>query len=87
MNITRHINNFIDNEFKITIYNNKIDILNYESISHFDFKKVIVKTKDKNIIINGRNLVVSKLMNDEVLIKGIVNQIELRSQNEEIFSI
>ena len=79
MNITNGIRSYIfENDTKILILNNKINITNYTDIGHFDSEKIIVKLKDKNIIIKGSNLVVSKLVNDEVLITGNFNNIEFR---------
>lgn len=79
MNITNGIRSYIfENDTKILILNNKINITNYTDIGHFDSEKIIVKLKDKNIIIKGSNLVVSKLVNDEILITGNFNNIEFR---------
>ena len=33
----------LETDFKITILNDRIDVVNYFSIEHFDFNKVIVK--------------------------------------------
>lgn len=79
MNIINGIRSYVlDNELKITILKNKIDILNYTDIGHFDDEKIIIKTNYKDIIIKGNNLVVSKLMKDEILITGDFTNIELR---------
>lgn len=68
----------LDNELKITILKNKIDILNYKDIGHFDSDKVVVKHSSGSIIVKGENLVVSKLMSDEILITGEYSIIEFR---------
>ena len=79
MNIIHNIRSYIsENELKITILNNKINIVNYIDIGHFDTNKIIVKCENKDIIINGNNLVVSKLVNDEILITGKFNNVEFR---------
>ena len=79
MNIINGIRSYVlDNELKITILKNKIDILNYIDIGHFDDEKIIIKTNYKDIIIKGNDLVVSKLMKDEILITGDFTNIELR---------
>ena len=74
------INNFrsylLDEEFKITIIENKVDIVNYDEIGHFDSNKVIIRYKDKRLIIKGNNLVVSRLLVDEVLVTGNIKNIE-----------
>lgn len=79
MNIIKSIRSYIsEDDISITILNNKINITNYTDIGHFDSNKVIVKTNYGNIIIKGNNLVVSKLLNDEILITGEFNNIEFR---------
>lgn len=71
-------NYFLENEFKVTYFQNKVNIVNYESIEHFDSNKIIVRKNNESIIINGNNLVVSKLLNDEILIEGKISNIEFR---------
>ena len=79
MSIIKNIRTYIrEDELKITILNNKINILNYLDIGHFDSNKILIKCKDKDIVISGENLVVSKLINDELLITGSFNNIEFR---------
>ena len=67
-----------DNETRIVIVKNKINIINYIDIGHFDSNKIVVKLKKNNISVNGKNLVVSKLINDEILITGEFDNIEFR---------
>ena len=79
MSIIDGIRSYIlENDLKITILNNKINILNYIDIGHFDSNKIVIKTDSKDIIIKGNDLVVSKLMNKEVLITGEFNILEFR---------
>ena len=79
MNIINGIRSYIlDNDLKITIINNKINIINYKDIGHFDTNKIVVKVENGQIIIKGDSLVVSKLMNDEILITGNFSNIEFR---------
>lgn len=72
----------LDNDFKIVVLINKINIVNFYELGHFDNNKVIVRYKiDNNIhtlIIKGKNLVVSKLKIKEVLIEGVIDNIEFR---------
>ena len=79
MSIINNIRSYIlDEEFKITYLNNRINIVNYDSIGHFDNNKVLINYDDKRITIKGNNLIVSKLMNNEVLIEGVISNIEFR---------
>lgn len=79
MNIINGIRSYIlDNDLKITIINNKINIINYKDIGHFDSNKIVVKVENGEVIIKGNSLVVSKLMNNEILITGNFSNIEFR---------
>lgn len=79
MNVIDGIRSYVkENDFKITILNNKINIVNYKDIGHFDSDRIVVKNEDTDVIIKGNDLVVSKLMNDEILITGDFTNIEFR---------
>ena len=79
MNVINGIRSYIlDDDLRITILNNKINIVNYNDIGHFDSNKIIVKVNNGEVIIKGSDLVVSKLMNSEILITGHFNNIEFR---------
>ena len=79
MRIINNIRSYIlEDEFKLTFLHNLINIVNYESIGHFDNNKVLINYANGKVIIKGNNLVVSKLMNNEVLIKGRITNIEYR---------
>ena len=59
--MSNFINNYInDKEFRFTVYDNKIHIIN--------FNKIIIK---------GLNLVLLKLVDNELLIKGSITSIEV----------
>ena len=64
-------------ELEIKVYLNKVDIVNYKELGHFDSNKVNIYHNEGRILITGSNLVVSRLLNDEVLITGKISKIEL----------
>ena len=79
MGILKSFRSYIlEEEFTFSVCKNKIDVLNYESIGHFDSNKVIIRYNKGTLVITGNNLVVSKLMSDEVLVLGNIKNIELR---------
>lgn len=79
MNIINGIRSYIkEDDLKITILNNKINIVNYKDIGHFDSNKIVVKTDNGKIIVKGSDLVVSKLLSSEILITGNFSNIEFR---------
>ncbi|MDD3996055.1 MAG: YabP/YqfC family sporulation protein [Bacilli bacterium] len=68
----------LEEEFKINIFNNKVNVINYTDIMGFDSNEVIIKHKSGEVIIKGSDLIITKLLIDEVLIVGNIKNIELR---------
>ena len=58
--------------------NNYVNIINYQKIIVLEDDKLILTSDKQNITIKGHNLKLLKLLNNEVLIKGEINNIELR---------
>jgi len=79
MKLVRKVRDYLlDEEFKINILKNKINICNYDSVGYFDNDLIIINYIDGEIIVKGNNLVISKLLNNEMLISGIIKNIEMR---------
>lgn len=80
--IMKIIDNFreymVNNEFVINIYNDKINIINYTSLGMIEDTKISVNSENKNILITGEKLALKKLLNNEILISGVIKKIELR---------
>jgi len=75
----KRIRNFLlEDEFKIIILKNKINICNYESIEYVDNDQIIIKNINELLLIKGKDLVITKLLNDEILITGMIKNIEMR---------
>lgn len=79
MRIINSLRSYIlEEEFKITILKNRINIVNYTDIGLIDNNIVTIYHEDNKITIKGNNLTVTRLMNDEILINGIINSLEFR---------
>ena len=76
--ITRTRNYLLDETFNMKVLKNKVNICNYESIGYLDDTLIIINYEKGEIKIKGENLVVSKLLNDEILISGKIKNIEMR---------
>ena len=71
MKIIDRLNDYVENkEFKITIFKNKLNIINYDEVLDFNSKEITIRNNDKIIIIKGNNLVTAKMVKDEILIEG-----------------
>ena len=79
MRTLNRLNKYLnDNEFRITIYENKkVDIINYDNIIDFDLNKVIVGVNNKKIIVEGLNLTINKMLDNEVLILGLISSVRI----------
>jgi len=71
-------NYILEGDFKMTYLKNKLDIVNYGSIDHFDTDKIIIRYGGGLVVIKGENLTISKLLDDEMLISGNIKNIELK---------
>ena len=75
----RDIRNYIlEKDFRINYIKDKLNIVNYEVIDHFSDERVIIRYISGTVIIKGEKLIISKLLEDEVLISGIIKNIELK---------
>ncbi len=74
-----NIRNFIkDDKFRINMYDDKVDIINYSEIVDFSSDKIVLKNFDRFIYVNGNNLVINKLLDTELLISGDISSLEFR---------
>lgn len=72
-----NINNFLDNGFKMIVYDDKIDIINYNKIVNINNLNIKILS-NKLIDISGSNLKIIKLLDNELLVKGNINNIEIK---------
>lgn len=75
MSIRKYI---VEDEFKVTIFKNKINILNYNEIDSIEDEKIIIRHEDKILVLHGKELSIKKLLEGEVLISGVIDKIEFR---------
>lgn len=73
------IKNFLnESDPKITIFNDLIDVLNYEKIVLLSDTKIVINYFNKILTIKGNNLSILKLLDNEILVKGAFFNIEFR---------
>jgi len=70
-------NYIIDNDFKINIINNKINIDNYTDIISIEKERISLSNNEKIVVIKGKNLSLNKLLDKEILITGDIKSIDL----------
>ncbi len=73
-----NVRNYIkDNEFRFTIYPNRLYIINYTKIISLKDDQLIIKDHHKKYLFKGHNFTLNKLLDEEVLILGEVLSLEV----------
>lgn len=69
------INFLYDKEYFITLYGDYIYVFNYKELISLDNKKIILKLEKFNLLIEGENLFITKMLPNEIAIKGTVKNV------------
>ena len=72
----RFVDNYINEKsFSMTYKNNTLDVINYSKI--LDFSSTLISFEDNkgSYFVEGDNLVISKMMEEEILITGSIKKI------------
>ena len=79
MRILKNLQNFLyDQDYFIDIFNDCLHVYYYIDLLNLSDKSIELKLKEFILIISGQNLVVSKMDKHEILIKGIINNMEFK---------
>lgn len=65
-----------EDEFEIRIDSKYINIINFIDISFMEEEKIKINYSDGSVLIKGKNLTVLKLLDKEILIKGMFLSVE-----------
>ena len=78
-----NIRNYIkQDDYKITLKNNIIDIENYTNIKNISEKEIVIMINNIKLSILGKNLAIKKMLNNEILFEGNYNNIIFEGINE-----
>ena len=73
------IRNYIkDKEFRLTLFKDKLYVVNYNKIISLENTNIAFKIDKDKIIIKGNDLVLKKLLDKEILVKGKISSIEVK---------
>lgn len=77
MRLFSYIDKYLtDESFRVSIDERGINIINYTLIEDFSSSKVVIRYKDGIITLIGSDLVISKMLDEELLIVGKLKSIE-----------
>lgn len=66
-----------DKSYEIIIKNKQLNIINYSEIIDFSINKISIKCDNNIIDVEGNNLIISKMIDDEILITGNIINIRI----------
>ncbi len=73
-----NLKNYIeDNEFRVTLFENKVHIMNYQELISIGNEKIILQAPHYQMSFFGNNLALSKLLDQEILISGRIYKVEI----------
>ena len=76
MHIKDNLTNFLyDQNYYIAMYDNYLYVFNYLNLDLLTNKKIVLKLEKFKLLIKGENLFISKLLHQEILIKGKIENI------------
>ena len=68
---------FHDDEFRFTIYEDQLHVLNFKQILILEDYYISFRSLNKTISVRGQDLALTKLLENEMLIRGDILQIEV----------
>lgn len=67
----------LDNQFRVVVDKKSAHIMNYIEIVDFSDDKIVIRYSSGKCIIMGKNLVLLKMQNDEVTVKGEIEEVKV----------
>lgn len=78
MRLISKLDRYLENQnYEIIIKENKINIINFREIIDFSVNRISLRCDNNIINIEGKNLIISKMFDDEVLITGIISNVRI----------
>lgn len=78
MKIMDRLDNYLyDREYKIIIKENYLNVINYSEIVEFSTARISIKCKRNIITIDGLNLVIAKMIDNEILVTGNISNVSI----------
>lgn len=74
-------NYILDEEFQIQYFRQQVNIKNYIKINYMENERVSLTYSNGIVVIYGKNLRIKKLLDNEILIDGRIETIELKQDS------
>ncbi len=78
MNLFRRVSDYlVDKNYRVTLSKKWVHIINYLEIVTLTDTRIVVHYDGGNSVILGRNLIVARMQDEEILIEGEILSIEV----------
>lgn len=78
MNLINNIKNFLyDKDYFISLFDNSLHLYGYDKIIKFDSEVLVFKIKNFFLSVEGDNLLVNKMLENEILISGVIKNLSV----------
>ena len=74
------INFLYDKKYFINIYDEFIHVFNYQELVSLSSKKIVLKMETFKIEVTGDNLFITRMLPNEILIKGIIGKLDSKEE-------
>lgn len=78
MRLISKLDRYLENKnYEIILKDNSVNIINFSEIIDFSMNKIFVRCDNKIINIEGKSLIISKMLDDELLVTGNISNLRI----------
>lgn len=78
MRLISKLDRYLENKnYEIILKDSSVNIINFSEIIDFSMNKISVRCDNKIITIEGKNLIISKMLDDELLVTGNISNLRI----------
>jgi len=78
MRLISKLDRYLENKnYEIILKTGSVNIINFSEIIDFSMNKISVRCDNKIINIEGKNLIISKMLDDELLVTGNISNLRI----------
>ena len=78
MRLISKLDRYLENKnYEIILKDSSVNIINFSEIIDFSMNKISVRCDNKIINIEGKNLIISKMLDDELLVTGNISNLRI----------
>ena len=78
MRLISKLDRYLENKYyEIILKDSSVNIINFSEIIDFSMNKISIRCDNKIINVEGKNLIISKMLDDELLVTGNISNLRI----------